>query len=54
MDDYFFGDLESPESAVDEAFRELQQHPEAILPLIYKMLKNLSKTAQINIIVFRF
>lgn len=45
LNNYFYGDLESLESAVDEACKELQQHPETTLSLTYKMSKNLRKTA---------
>ena len=45
LNNYFYGDLESLESAVDEACKELQQHPDTALSLTYKMSKNLRKTA---------
>jgi len=45
LNNYFYGDLESLESAVDEAFKVLQQHPETALSLTYRISKNLRKTA---------
>jgi putative transposase len=45
LNNYYYGDLESLEEAVDEAFKELQQHPETALSLTYNMSKNLRKTA---------
>ena len=45
LNNYFYGDLPSLESAVDQAFKVLQQHPETALSLTYKMSKNLRKTA---------
>ena len=45
LNNYYYGDLVSLESAVDEAFKELQQHPETALSLIYKMSKIFRKTA---------
>jgi len=40
-----YGDMASLEAAVDDAFTELQQHPETALSLAYKTSKNLRKTA---------
>ncbi len=45
LNNYFYGDLELLISAVDQAFKVLQQHPETALSLAYKMSKNLRKTA---------
>jgi len=45
LNNYFYGDLESLEAAVDEAFADLQQHPETALSLAYQTSKNLRKTA---------
>lgn len=45
LNNYFYGNLESLEVAIDEAFEELQQHPETALSLAYKTYKNLCKTA---------
>lgn len=45
LNNYFYGDLGSLEAAVDETFKELQQHPETALSLAYKTLKNLCKSA---------
>jgi transposase len=38
LNNYFYGDLESLELAVDDACRELQQHPDVALSLTYKIL----------------
>jgi hypothetical protein len=45
LNNYFYGDMVSLEAAVDDAFRELQQHPETALSLAYRTSKNLRKTA---------
>lgn len=45
LNNYFFGDVESLEIAIHEAFSELQQHPETALSLAYGIGKNLRKTA---------
>lgn len=45
LNNYFYGNIESLEAAVHQAFRELQQHPETALSLAYKMNTNLRKTA---------
>jgi len=45
LNNYFYGDLDSLEAAADDAFKELQQHPETALSLAYKTLKNLCKSA---------
>lgn len=45
LNNYFYGDIESLSSAVDDAFKELQQHPETALSLAYKTYKDLRKTA---------
>ena len=45
LNNYFYGDMVSLEAAVDDAFKELQQHPETALSLAYKTSKNLRKTA---------
>lgn len=45
LNNYFYGDIDSLESAVDDALRELQQHPETALSLAYKTYKDLRKTA---------
>ena len=45
LNNYFYGDMASLEAAVDDAFRELQQHPETALSLAYKTSKDLRKTA---------
>jgi len=45
LNNYFYGDMASLETAVDDAFRELQQHPETALSLAYKTSKNLRKIA---------
>jgi transposase len=45
LNNYFYGEIESLEAAIHEAFSELQQHPETALSLAYKMNTNLRKTA---------
>lgn len=45
LNNFFYGDMESLEAAVDDAFRELQQHPETTLSLAYRTSKNLRKSA---------
>jgi transposase len=45
LNNYFYGDMASLEAAVDDAFRELQQHPETALSLAYRTSKNLRKSA---------
>lgn len=45
LNNYFFGDIESLEAAVHDAFGELQQHPETTLSLTYRTATNLGKTA---------
>jgi len=45
MNNYFFGEIESLEAAIHDAFAELQQHPETALSLAYKTSTNLRKTA---------
>jgi transposase len=45
LNNYFFGDADSMEAAIHEAFAELQQHPETALSLAYKTNQNLRKTA---------
>ena len=45
LNNYFFGDVESLEIAIHQAFSELQQHPETALSLAYGIGKNLRKTA---------
>ena len=45
LNNYFYGDMASLVSAIDDAFKELQQHPETALSLAYKTYKNLLKTA---------
>ncbi len=46
LNNYFYGEIESLEAAIHEAFTELQQHPETALPLAHKTSTNLRKTAQ--------
>jgi transposase len=43
LNNYFYGEIESLEAALHEAFAELQQHPETALSLAYNT--NLRKTA---------
>lgn len=45
LNNYFYGDMASLASAIDDALKELQQHPETALSLAYKTYKNLRKTA---------
>ena len=45
LNNYFFGDIESLESALHQAFSEMQQHPETALSLAYGIDKKLRKTA---------
>ena len=45
LNNYFYGQIESLEGAIHEAFGELQQHPETALSLAYKTNQNLRKTA---------
>jgi transposase len=45
LNNYFYGDMASLEAAVDDALRELQQHPETALSLAYRTSKNLRKSA---------
>lgn len=45
LNNYFNGDKVSLASAIDDALKELQQHPETALSLAYKTYKNLRKTA---------
>jgi transposase len=45
LNNYFYGDMSSLEATVDDAFRELQQHPETALSLAYRTAKNLCKSA---------
>ncbi len=44
LNNYFYGNVESLEAAIDETFEELQQHLETALPLAYKTYKNLCKS----------
>lgn len=45
LNNYFFGDIESLELAIHEAFANLQQHPETALSLAYKTATKIRKTA---------
>jgi len=45
LNNYFFGDADSMEAAVHQAFAQLQQHPETTLSLAYKTNHNLRKPA---------
>lgn len=45
LNNYFYGNIESLEAAIHQAFSELQQHPETALSLAYKMNTKLRKTA---------
>jgi len=45
LNNYFYGDPESLETAIHEAFAELHQHPETALSLAYKTGQNLREAA---------
>jgi transposase len=45
LNNYFYGDIETLENAIRQAFNELQQHPETALSLAYRTNTNLRKTA---------
>jgi transposase len=45
LNNYFFGDIESLEDAIHDAFGELQRHPETTLSLTDRTDTNLRKTA---------
>lgn len=45
LNNYFFGEIDSLETAIHDAFGELQQHPETTLSLAYRTGTNLRKTA---------
>lgn len=45
LNNYFFGDIESLEATIHDAFTELQQHPETALSLAYTTNQNLRETA---------
>ena len=45
LNNYFFGNIESLEAALHQAFREMQRHPETALSLAYGIDKQLGKTA---------
>jgi len=45
LNNYFFGDAESLEAAIHEAFGVLQQHPQTALSLAYRTGQNLRKVA---------
>ena len=45
LNNYFYGEIESLEAAIHEAFGELQQHPETALSLAYDTHQDLRKTA---------
>jgi transposase len=45
LNNYFYGEITSLETAIHDALRELQQHPETALSLAYKTSTNLRKTA---------
>lgn len=45
LNNYFYGNIESLEAAINGAFEELQQHPETALSLAYRTGTNLRKTA---------
>jgi transposase len=45
LNNYFYGTVESLETAIHDAFAELQQHPETALSLAYRISTKLRKTA---------
>jgi transposase len=45
LNNYFYGNVESLEAAIHDAFTELQQHPATALSLAYRNGTNLRKTA---------
>jgi transposase len=45
LNNYFYGNMESLEAAIHQAFGELQQHPETALSLAYRTNTKLRKTA---------
>jgi len=45
LNNYFYGEIESLEATIHEAFTELQQRPETTLSLAYKTSTYLRKTA---------
>ena len=45
LNNYFFGEIESLEAAIHDAFSVLQQDPQTTLSLAYKTNKNLRQTA---------
>jgi len=45
LNNYFFGNIESLETAIHETFAQLQQHPDSALSLTYRNATKLRKTA---------
>ena len=45
LNNYFFGDIDTLEAAIHDAFANLQQHPDTALSLAYKIDTELRKTA---------
>lgn len=45
LNNYFYGDADSLEAAIHEAFGVLQQHPDTALSLAYRTGQNLGKVA---------
>ena len=45
LNNYFFGDIESLETAIHETFAQLLQHPDSALSLTYRNDTKLRKTA---------
>jgi transposase len=45
LNNHFFGDIESLEAAIHDAFNELQRRPETTLSLTYRSATNLRKVA---------
>ncbi len=45
LNNYFYGDVSSLEGAIQDAFTNIQQHPETALSLAYRTRTNLRQTA---------
>ena len=49
LNNYFFGDIETLEAAIHDAFANLQQHPETALSLAYKIDTKFSQYRRIRV-----
>jgi putative transposase len=45
LNNYFYGDVQSLQGAIQDAFTNIQQHPETALSLAYRTRTNLRQTA---------